>query len=148
MRLAFFIFSIALGVGLAQVPLTNKITVTVPSDGSVTELAIIQRTNLPFPALRPVPPVPLSVQMRQAMQEAHGRMAPWSQRFIAQSVTMDAQTRAGGIFSTNYVVTLAPVADDTNAPVAWGAIESRTFRLEMLRPTKRGDEFILYPVTE
>lgn len=140
MKLAFLILTIGMGVLCAQLPtkiVTNKITVTTPPDGSVTELHIIPRTNaLPVP-----PPTPLSVQMRTAMQEARGKAAPWTQRFIAIKVEQDAKTREDGVFSTNYIVTWMSVPNGTNAMSVWG-----TFTLPTQRPTKKGDEFDFYPV--
>lgn len=125
----------------------QAITITVPAGAAVN---VVRGTNTP-----PAPPMPrvtsLSHEMRMAAQLAAGQAAPWTQRFIVTRVEEDARTRNDGVsnlFSTNYVVTVAPVTGETNDPTVWGAVKARTIRFVTTRPTKKGDEFELFPVTD
>lgn len=88
----------------------------------------------------------MSVTMRRAAQLARGKDAPFTQRFIAVNVVADARPRKNAVFSTNYFVTWAPVSDETNAPIAYGATASKTFKLELEYPVKKGDEFLFFPI--
>lgn len=119
----------------------------------VVRVEVAQPTNQPPPLPMP-PPIPMSVKMRQAAQEARGKAAPWSQRFIATKVEVipltqtedddDGVPRGKTSFTTNYVVTLAPVAG-TEPVAVWGAAKAKTIRVVTQRPTAKGDEFTFYP---
>ncbi len=85
-----------------------------------------------------------------AAQLARAKAAPWTQRFIVSAVEEKAATRneedGPPIFSTNYLVTVVPITDETNAPVTWGTTRNKSIRFYTTSPTKKGDEFELFPV--
>jgi hypothetical protein len=123
----------------------------------LVRVEIVQPPPVATNALPPMPQnahIPLSVKMRQAAQEARGKAAPWAQRFIATKVEAlpltqteddnDGVPRGKVSYTTNYVVTLAPVAGDEPLAV-WGAVKAKTIRVVTRRPTVKGDEFTLYP---
>lgn len=114
--------------------------ITVPPGSNVI---IITNPTPPIP-----PEVPMSVTMRRAAQLAHGKDAPWTQRFVATRVKKDARSReASGVlaFTTNFIVTFTPVSEETNSPIAYGATKSKSFTLEIEYPVKKGDEFFFFP---
>lgn len=124
--------------------------------GNVTNTVLVKVEVVAVPPTNPpVLPSPLSVKLRQAAQEARGKAAPWAQRFIATKVELlpltltedddEGLPRGQTSFTTNYLVTLAPVAEGTNAPAVWGAVKAKTIRVVTQRPTSKGDEFVLYP---
>jgi hypothetical protein len=138
----------ALAASAVGAEVTNTVVVRL----EVAPPPATNATNeLPTP---PSTPSPLSLKMRQAAQEARGKAAPWAQRFIAVKVEVlqlnqtedddDGVPRGKTSFTTNYLVTLAPVAG-TEPLAVWGAVKAKTIRVVTQRPTAKGDEFTFYP---
>lgn len=118
-------------------------------------LIVIIATLIVSAVQPPMPPhasnvMTLSMQMRMAAQIARGKAAPWTQRFMVIAVEEKALTRneddGQPVFSTNYFVTVMPITDETNSPVTWGVARNKSLRFITTSPTKRGDEFELFPV--
>jgi len=110
---------------------------------SIAPPPVVRVTNHP-----PNEVLPMSVKMRQAASMSKGKDAPYSQRFLVQRVTADARVREDGQYTTNYLLTLVPSANDTNAPVIWGPNKSKSMHWETEYPAKKGDEFLVFPVVD
>lgn len=115
------------------VPTINVVVTVVQTNATPTNAVIAEP---PHPSI-----LPLSMQMRMAAQLARGKASPWLQRFMVSAVE---EKRADE--STNYLVTVVPITDETNAPVSWGTTKNNSIRFYTIVPTKKGDEFELFPV--